>query len=77
MVAKLKADTPCKDCGRQLPSWVMHFDHRPGEEKVCEVSRLAKSNISTKQLLDEIAKCDVVCANCHADRTFQQQWRSA
>lgn len=46
----------------------MDFDHRPGTIKVADVSVLARS--STKErTLDEIAKCDLVCANCHRIRT--------
>lgn len=45
----------------------MQFDHRPGEAKVAGIARL--KNFNHEKLLAEIAKCDVVCANCHAIRT--------
>jgi hypothetical protein len=60
-------DRPCADCGGKFPAVCMQFDHRPGEEKITEVVRLKLS--SHEKLLAEIAKCDVVCANCHAIRT--------
>lgn len=62
-------DKPCEDCGIKYPPYVMDFDHVRGE-KVRKVSGL--TNGSTAVILAEIAKCDVVCANCHRERTFQR-----
>lgn len=61
---------PCMDCGVQYPSWVMEFDHRNPADKKFQVSRV--EGCSMANLLLEIAKCDVVCANCHAERTHRQ-----
>jgi hypothetical protein len=64
---------PCADCGQEYPPYVMDFDHREGETKVCNVSALhAERRVSMKKLLAEIAKCDLVCANCHRERTHQR-----
>jgi len=60
---------PCADCKVQYPYYVMDFDHL-GDKKF-EISQ--RGNISSvKKLLDEIAKCDVVCSNCHRTRTWQR-----
>lgn len=67
-IKALKESKPCADCGRFFRYWVTHFDHRPGAEKVGVVSRFA-ANGSRIAALAEIEKCDLVCANCHADRT--------
>jgi hypothetical protein len=64
-------NVPCIDCKVSYPWMVMDFDHRPGETKVAEVSKLATS-ASVQKIRDEIAKCDVVCSNCHRLRTFQR-----
>lgn len=53
---------PCADCGIQYPYYVMDFDHVRGVKKV-RVSALV--NAAWETLKAEIAKCDVVCANCH------------
>ena len=64
-------DRPCEDCGGRFNAWQMQFDHVTGE-KLDNVSTLAR-NGSTNLFRKEVKKCDVVCANCHADRTY---WRN-
>lgn len=59
---------PCVDCGGTFAAEAMHFDHRPGTEKVRDVANLARQH-ARKMVLAEIEKCDLVCANCHAART--------
>ncbi|HZT79397.1 MAG TPA: hypothetical protein VFA26_04215 [Gemmataceae bacterium] len=53
----------------------MDFDHRPGERshELC-MADLAMLK-SRAALLAEIAKCDVVCANCHRERTPRRKHR--
>jgi hypothetical protein len=58
---------PCADCGVQYPYYVMDFDHRDGKEKLFELNSVARKTIPG--ILREIQKCDVVCANCHRERT--------
>ena len=67
-LVELKSTTPCKDCGVQFPHYVMEFDHRPEEVKLNTVAALARG--STRILKEEVAKCDIVCANCHSARTY-------
>lgn len=61
-------DRPCMDCGVKFNPWVMDFDHRPDEVKVNHVSHMLGASIES--LLEEISKCDVVCSNCHRNRTY-------
>ena len=72
-VNKIK-DVSCMDCGVKYSPWVMHFDHREGNERKGEacISRLV-CEYRKKKVFEEIAKCDIVCANCHAERTHQRQ----
>ena len=65
----LKEGKPCMDCGRVFPHQVMQWDHRPGSEKRGEIS-IDFWGRTRAEVLAEIAKCDLVCANCHAIRTF-------
>jgi hypothetical protein len=63
-------DKPCADCGVKYPYYVMQFDHVRGE-KVADIARLIQSK-SAKKVREEIEKCEVVCANCHAIRTWNR-----
>jgi len=65
----------CMDCG--CNNWVvLEFDHRDPLLKSENVSRLMHY-ASTASLQEEIEKCDIVCANCHAMRTAKMfgSWR--
>jgi hypothetical protein len=68
---ELKESMPCADCGAFFHHAAMTWDHLPGEEKVTEVSQLRR--ISRRAVLAEIAKCELVCANCHAVRSFERR----
>lgn len=61
---------PCVDCGESDPV-VLDFDHRDPSLKRSEVGRLA-SRKPWADVLAEIGKCDVRCANCHRKRTARQ-----
>jgi len=65
-----KESEACVDCGIAFPYYVMDLDHLNGDEKVDHVSRLCADNVALVYILDELKKCDVVCANCHRIRTF-------
>ena len=65
----LKRGKPCTDCGRVFPPEVMQWDHLPGVVKLGEISTGLRGR-SRDEVLEEIAKCELVCANCHAIRTF-------
>lgn len=64
-------DRPCADCEESYPYYVMEFDHVRGEKR-CEVSRFAKIAAAWDTIKAEIEKCEVVCANCHRERTHQR-----
>lgn len=61
---------PCMDCGKIFHHSAMDFDHVRGR-KVMNVSQMAARSYSLDRIVDEIAKCDVRCANCHRVRTFK------
>jgi hypothetical protein len=62
---------PCADCRIRYPSFVMEFDHRDGDEKLGNISG-AVLYWSWARIMAEVAKCDVVCANCHRIRTARR-----
>ena len=66
-----KATKGCSDCGESDPI-VLEFDHVRGE-KLFTIGNAGpqKGRIWSRMALwTEIQKCDVVCANCHARRTY-------
>lgn len=72
-ICKTAKDKPCMNCGDEHPHYKMDFDHRDGETKSGNVAVMCHAGASIQRLLDEIAKCDVICANCHRERTWQRQ----
>jgi len=64
---------PCVDCKIEFGPWVMQFDHRKPEDKKYTIADLLNRMRSMKLIVEEISKCDVVCANCHAERTHRQR----
>jgi hypothetical protein len=65
-------NVPCMDCGVRYPYYVMDLDHRPGEVKMYNPATMVNLG-SVVKLEREIAKCDVVCSNCHRQRTFDRK----
>jgi hypothetical protein len=59
---------PCVDCGESDPL-VLEFDHL-GDKKFGIAKGLRDRN--WQKVLDEMAKCGVVCANCHRRRTARR-----
>ena len=68
MVAAIKLAAGCADCGYKAHPDVLQFDHVPERgTKLFQIS--TGMGRSWTSILAEIAKCDVVCANCHILRT--------
>jgi hypothetical protein len=65
-------DVPCADCGGRFPKSALDFDHRDPQEKAFVVSRMLL-RASSEKILGEVAKCDIVCANCHRMRTYRRR----
>lgn len=61
---RLKLERGCIDCGYNAWASALHFDHRPGTVKLFEIGASLSSR-SWADILIEIRKCDVRCANCH------------
>jgi len=64
-------NVPCADCGHSYPPYVMDFDHVRGEKKY-NVTSMKGRSASKRAILEEVAKCEVVCANCHRIRTWNK-----
>ena len=65
-MTQLKVGKPCVDCGGNFPPECMDWDHIKGTKRRA-VAKIRGN--SQKYILDEIEKCELVCANCHRIRT--------
>ncbi len=68
---EIKITEGCFDCGFNEDPVALHFDHVDGEKKF----NIGKSlnGYKWKTIEEEIAKCVVRCANCHAIKTWEQK----
>lgn len=66
---------PCIDCGN-TDIRTLDFDHVRGK-KLSNISKMAIEGYSWPTIENEIAKCEVRCANCHRIKTFERNnsWR--
>lgn len=73
----LKEKNPCTDCRQYYSYYVMDWDHIP--DKGVKIDRLANMvyRCSLKKIMEEIAKCELVCSNCHRVRTFRRASKEA
>lgn len=65
---------PCADCDIQYRPWQMDFDHKDPSLKSFNIGAEC-GNVGHKRLIEEIKKCEVVCANCHRDRWHKEKVR--
>lgn len=67
-----KATLSCQKCGFSHPA-VLDFDHRDPNQKIMEVGTLVSEGYSLEVIEAEIAKCDVLCSNCHRIRHYEER----
>lgn len=70
-VWRIVVECECVDCGERDPL-VLDFDHVDNTTKRDTIYSLVQSGYGWQSVLDEIAKCQVRCANCHRRRTWVQ-----
>ena len=59
----------CTDCAKTYPLCAFDFDNIEDPEKHVTVARLISNNMSWGRIAREVAKCELVCSNCHRVRT--------
>lgn len=75
IIQKIKQETPCTDCGESYPYWIMDFDHL--EDKSFNISSMVREvGCSLEKLNTELEKCEIVCSNCHRNRTHMRSRKS-
>jgi hypothetical protein len=68
-LSEYKSTLQCIKCGENHPA-CLEFHHRNPKEKKFEVTRAVNCLLSKERVLEEIAKCDVLCVNCHRKLHF-------
>ena len=61
----------CADCLMEVQDWnhvMFAWDHQKQYEKLFNLSKA--SMYSVQEIKDELLKCQLVCHNCHAMRTY-------
>lgn len=66
-------DKECLDCNKVYPPYCMDFDHLDGSKKVDSISSLVMKELGMKEIIDELDKTELVCANCHRLRTHSRK----
>jgi L-lactate utilization protein LutB len=68
-----KSQIGCMDCGENHPA-CLQFHHRDRETKSFNIGGIIGQwrYITLERLKEEIAKCDILCGNCHALRHWKE-----
>lgn len=68
-------NVPCADCGGSYDPICMDFDHLPEYDKVMDIAMMRRRRMAWDKIKAEIAKCQVVCSNCHRLRS-KKRWEA-
>lgn len=71
-IQDLKAGLRCAYCGFNHPA-ALQFHHRNKEDKLFNIGEAVYRKINLEKVKQEIAKCIVICANCH----FIHHWKDS
>jgi len=64
LINNIKTESGCKYCSEKEPVCLV-FHHRNSKEKDGNVGEMVRLTKNKKLILEEIEKCDILCANCH------------
>lgn len=68
---KYKLAVGCESCGYNLHDVALDFDHIVPEDKCFSIGQgLTKRTL--KEIVTEIRKCRVLCANCHRIKSYRE-----
>ena len=67
-VQRVKSFARCAECDSKFHHSAMEFDHVRGKKKMSIAKMRARHSMAA--LKAEMRKCEIVCANCHAYRTW-------
>lgn len=68
---ELKSTLKCSNCAENHIA-CLEFHHKDKDTKIYNVSGMGRRYASKQLILDEIAKCEVLCANCHRKLHYRE-----
>lgn len=66
---RVKTRYGCSICGYNKHPEALHFDHIDPFDRKLPVSKMME--YARETIKKEIRKCNILCANCHAERTIK------
>lgn len=61
----------CERCGYDRCMAALQFHHRDPKQKTRQIAVML--SWAWARIMDEVDKCDLVCANCHAETHFKEE----
>ena len=71
-IQEIKKQNCCADCGQQHLA-TLHFHHLNSEDKLFNIGHASDKGFSLDKIDNEIKKCVILCANCHAIRHYNER----
>ena len=71
LVDEIKNGTPCFDCGNLYPPYITDYHHLDPKLKDQSIGKLVSDLRAVDRIIAEIAKCELLCANCHRTREYK------
>jgi transcription elongation factor Elf1 len=72
---QLKATSECARCGENHLA-TLEFHHRDPQKKEFNLAQAVANGYSIEKIKKEVAKCTVLCANCHAKEHYEWAQRN-
>ncbi len=69
---EFKSKVKCGRCGFSHPA-AIQFHHRDPSLKVFEIGEASRLEKSIPQVIEEMAKCEIICANCHMVLHYEER----
>ena len=71
-IQEVKQGQVCVDCKEDYPYWMLEFDHT-SDDKLFTIGKFQDITCDIEKIKLEIEKCDIVCSNCHKNRTHTRR----
>jgi hypothetical protein len=70
-IDEYKVERGCAKCGYNGHAAALDFNHLNPEEKKFNIGEAFANSFGRERVMNEIAKCEILCANCHRIYTYE------